>query len=104
MPTIPYIRAEGTGPITTPPLSAKALGSLVLAAAGVEHREERTTVPVHPVLLRALRRANFERCDEGDRLSPDQLSALMSQASSVSERIELKQLIGEAELWPKAGG
>jgi hypothetical protein len=61
-------------------------------------------VLVHPVLMKALTRAGFTQCaDPDDRLSDQQMSALMEAAGSVQARIELKQLVGEAGIWPKGG-
>jgi hypothetical protein len=58
-------------------------------------------VPVHPVLLKALTRAGFSRCEgQGDTLSRQQLDTLMSRAGSISDRIERKQLVGDAGIWP----
>jgi hypothetical protein len=79
--------------------AAYRMTSLAAAAAKKDY------VAVHPVLLKALTSAGFTACeDPNDRLSSGQFDTIMDRASSVSERISLKQLIGEAGIWPQAGG
>jgi hypothetical protein len=57
-------------------------------------------VLVHPVLLKALKKAGFDRCDgEGDHLSEEQLAAVMAD-KTIAQRIELKQMADLAGIMP----
>lgn len=86
-------------------LSCVVTGASVIRKASAAYRttsiaaaSERTTVPVHPVLLKALTRAGSQRCDGGDRLSSAQLDRLM--VGDVTDRTSVKQLVVLADLWP----
>jgi hypothetical protein len=64
------------------------------------HVPEKTVV-VHPILRRALERCGFHRCADDVRLSQRQMDTLMT-GRDIAQRIELKQLIDLAGIWPKA--
>jgi hypothetical protein len=72
------------------------------AGTSIAASAERETVPVHPVLLRALDRAGIQKCGDGDRLTAEQLQKLM--VGDVATRISVKQLVAEAGLWPRPFG
>src|SRR4051794_35479555 len=104
MPTIDHVRCDIGGGVQVQAASPPGIHDLTRPAGRLPPLPRSTRpaeVAVHPVLLKALTKAGFDRCEDGDRLSGAQLASLMNATPSVSERIALKMLIADAGIAPQ---